>query len=1099
MLASTVSATAGAGSSAAGSILAEGRWIKIHVDSSSVYRLDYGTLRGWGFPDPEKVTVYGYGSVEQAHALDTAPDALPQIPATHIGDAIYFYGEGDRRIVMDKPQSADYIDNYYSTGSNYFLTDSRQDGGPGITRTDHPASGLIEDTHTHIDLRTPREYNVHEASVFFYSKNIANAADGLDCRFDATDFAGDGYVSYRYIFHHSEDGLQYLNMEFTGDVTPGEYTLGGVRANDVDNLLYSRSVLKTIPVTPVSDKSFGMHFSQQAGCRFKLLSLAEIQFAYSRKNILRDASMHLRFASGQETHTVRILDPADNLTVWDVSSPRAVTSPAISRDADGNAIVTAKAATPESPVTLCAFVPGDGIPAPALVGEVRCRNLHAIPSADYLIVTTGDLLPEAERLAAIHREMQGLKVEVVTQDEVFNEFSSGSRHPNGLRKFVRMLGQRKDNPLRYLLLFGASTYDPRKLSIDDGIEYLIGYETERVDQARYSSRDHATDLYFGMTADRLSDNLGLNNEPIRIGIARAPVIGAAEARVFVDKSLTYLSNPEAGGRFDTVVLSCCSGNKSAHFDASETLRDEIARLSPSTTCSRVYAPLYPKQKSGGLHMLPPYTVQAARRPILINYTGHSGKSTLGDMLSSSTEKDLRYGSMPIMYIAGCISTTVDNISRGIGAQLFLRSDGPIAVIGSGRDVYMTNNHTLNEEFVRQLFSSEKSGRRLGDIWRDAINGASATSTQRVNNFCYNFLADPALPVRMPDRTVIAESIDGEPWADGMTLPSLSPVTIKGTVNLPDGSVDTSFDGTLYLTLFDAPKTARLYVHEYDDRSGELTLDESPILERAVDVRSGQWTISVTPPAPAHTGLHRLTFLAYADTGDIAIGNCGKISFTDAGATETTDTDAPEIGLHIDSESMTDGDATTPWPTLLATVSDSGSGLDTNASSVGGSIRLMLDGTISLSADAARLIRLENDGSATLSYPLPKLTDGHHYVSLTARDVAGNSATRTINFTVTSKAIEASLQADTTLARECITFSLNHNRPLSPEATLIIRDMSGNTVRSIGAASFPYAFDLRDSEGKPLPDGRYRASAILKSFPRFGSTPELEFTIAKPSL
>ena len=87
-------------------------------------------------------------------------------------------------------------------------------------------------------------------------------------------------------------------------------------------------------------------------------------------------------------------------------------------------------------------------------------------------------------------------------------------------------------------------------------------------------------------------------------------------------------------------------------------------------------------------------------------------------------------------------------------------------------------------------------------------------------------------------------------------------------------------------------------------------------------------------------------------------------------------------------------------------------------------------------------------------------------------------TRNLNFTVVSEAIKASLETDTKIAREEIEFKLIHDRPQQPESRIIIRDMLGNTVHS---------------------DGRYRVSAILKAYPRFGSTPEIEFTIAKPSI
>lgn len=252
--------------------------------------------------------------------LDTAPDDLPQVPSTRIGDAIYFYGEGDRRITLDGERSLTYIDNYYSNGSNYFITDS-YGSRLEIPETEFSQSATAEDTHIHAELRTPRYLNRHMAGVYFYSPNFANSLDGYDCRYDVTDYVEGGMVAYRYIFHHAEDELQFLHMEFTGDVTPGGYTLGGMKKNNVEHLLYSRSILKEISVTPTSDRGFGMHFSVRKGCKFNLLALAEMRFFYRRKNIVRNDMLKLRYAPGKSARTVRIFETSPQLAVWDVSAP----------------------------------------------------------------------------------------------------------------------------------------------------------------------------------------------------------------------------------------------------------------------------------------------------------------------------------------------------------------------------------------------------------------------------------------------------------------------------------------------------------------------------------------------------------------------------------------------------------------------------------------------------------------------------------------------------------------------------------------------------------------------------------------------------------
>ena len=130
------------------SVLASGQWVKVHVDSTSVYRIDYHILREWGFTEPEKVRVFGYGSVEQAHLLDTAPDDLPPVAVHHSGDALYFYGEGDDRTTPSTTSAITSYRNFYSRGSNYFLTASQ----PGTVIADAPETEQDTPTSTHISI-----------------------------------------------------------------------------------------------------------------------------------------------------------------------------------------------------------------------------------------------------------------------------------------------------------------------------------------------------------------------------------------------------------------------------------------------------------------------------------------------------------------------------------------------------------------------------------------------------------------------------------------------------------------------------------------------------------------------------------------------------------------------------------------------------------------------------------------------------------------------------------------------------------------------------------------------------------------------------------
>ena len=45
----------------AGSPFASGKWVKVAIQKSGVYRVSYEALRKAGFENPQEVGVYGYG------------------------------------------------------------------------------------------------------------------------------------------------------------------------------------------------------------------------------------------------------------------------------------------------------------------------------------------------------------------------------------------------------------------------------------------------------------------------------------------------------------------------------------------------------------------------------------------------------------------------------------------------------------------------------------------------------------------------------------------------------------------------------------------------------------------------------------------------------------------------------------------------------------------------------------------------------------------------------------------------------------------------------------------------------------------------------
>ena len=87
--------------------------------------------------------------------------------------------------------------------------------------------------------------------------------------------------------------------------------------------------------------------------------------------------------------------------------------------------------------------------------SVPNQDLHSSSAADMIIITHPLFKSYAEKLAAIHLNEQGLTSQIVTPEQIYNEFSGGIPDIAAIRNFLRMkyLKQKgSSHPLKYLLL-----------------------------------------------------------------------------------------------------------------------------------------------------------------------------------------------------------------------------------------------------------------------------------------------------------------------------------------------------------------------------------------------------------------------------------------------------------------------------------------------------------------------------------------------------------------------------------------------------------------------------------------------------------------------
>lgn len=314
-------------------------------------------------------------------------------------------------------------------------------------------------------------------------------------------------------------------------------------------------------------------------------------------------------------------------------------------------------------------------------------------------------------MAEAHTEKDGLNnIQVVTPEEIYNEFSSGTPDATAYRLFMKMLFDRNPsapNAPKYLLLFGDGSYDNRFISEAwKRNKYLMNnmlltYQTE--ESLNYYS--YAADDYFGWLQD---------NRTLHIGIGRFPIRTIEQAQQTVDKVISYMNKAQAGAWKNNVCFVADDGNNEDKFDTrhlsdanliAETIEDNC----PQYITQKTFFDSYKKDYSGTT------TYPAVKAEIqkklrdglfLINYTGHGNTSSWSDekVLTQNDIIQANYIHLPIWITATCDFCRFDDISTSAGEDVFLNKiSGGIALFTTSRVAFTDINFEINNELIKQLF------------------------------------------------------------------------------------------------------------------------------------------------------------------------------------------------------------------------------------------------------------------------------------------------------------------------------------------------------------------------------------------------------------
>ncbi len=1093
------------------SVLSEGNWIKIKVSREGIQQITYDELRKWGI-DPEKATVWGYdATLLSTHNFSTQiPDDLPQVPVFRNGDRLCFYGRGSMYVSVSG-MTLSSRRNLQDNDGYYFITDSRQGidiEQSGSATVDHTLTTVT--THTTYSYTEPEKFNPTGSSPLFFDDKLS-AGESRDFTFDMTGISGPGCLNYRYIGRVTSSST--IRVGASTGITlldlPTE-RISNSNMGDPHHVFNfsNRDVLNYRFDTSSADPSaVSFKFTVPASSSIEYMSMDFVGVAFPRYNIFDSAAgqMRMDFQNINTASLISVSGCTPGMMVWDIASSGVPTQVATEIDSKGLLVFNA---LPSKSVIL--FDPSGTFHTAEIVGKVANQNLHGLPTPDMLIISGTGFESYAERFADIHRQFQGMDVAVATHEDILNEFSTGARSVDSYRRLAKMLYDRNPGKLKYIMFVGSGWYDARGITNTVQPGRLLVYNAERDYAVNNLSRNYCNDAFFGMLDDSFNAASDYRTIP-NVAVGRISGTKAADFEAYLAKVEDYIKGVPASKPTEEAIVLTCDGDKNTHLQQGQSMTGVILNKAPETTVNQLYSALYYYKKPDT------YGQQIVRLKALLNqgvdffyYSGHAGAGgILGIDLNSAANID--FGRRPVTFLATCETWPFDMMTdRSITDELLFADKGPLNVISSGRTVYQSLNGKLGDAFGAVYYDKNDDSRCVGDMWLKALGTTTSngTSLQCYNNMCYNLAGDPALPVYRPTLGVTLKTIDGnDVTADDASVVSkqpLSPFVLSGTINNADGTVDETFNGTVTVSVYETPTDKMSYLDNESDKNipaVNVTRDETLLTRHSATVTDGKWTVTVNCPEPTQAvddRLNRIALFAVSDDSQRSASGCDAAHLSIAAIADAIPGEGagPDIvDAYLNSSDFADGGIVSANNRLYARIISTGSGINMSSTSIGGTAKIVIDNKLTFN-DVATRLRPNTDGTVSLDYCLPTLSEGRHTLLLTVADNAGNYTDRTISFNVVN-AIDATLVVTGgDPARESVEIGLTTSAGNLSAGRIVVEDATGTTVYSAETTRFPYTWDLRDKLGNRVPDGAYRVFAILGADGVRFATPAVKVTVIK---
>jgi len=1070
------------------SVLSEGTWVKMAIAEEGMYAVKGGELpSGIVGCATGAIALYGQAGGELSVVNGSwRPDDLEEIPievADKNGngvfdsqDEIVFYATGaDKWNYNESQDRFTHKTHPYSTYNYVFLTSKAgthkriETATTATTDGSDVTSGRMLRWHEKELTNTHRTGQVWVGEHFFGSNTEQTIVVPLS-----------GAVTGRVRLRYALASVSTASSRFS-------VTIGGTTKNiDFSERTRYREVSEEVEMTGATSVTVTIRYSYSESMASGYLDYIEV-----------DATGGL-YATGSQcmmdvppdgtSYRKHVMSASSGMRVLDVTDPTATVE--MSTATEGGKLTFVSQT--DKWRRYIAF-DGTAMKKPTQIETIGNQDIHGGENAELVIVTNARLKNQAERLASLHSIHDGMRVTVVTEEEVFNEFSSGQRDPLAIREMMRMMmkrynaGNESVKP-QHLLLFGKATYDNRDI-LNYGMPTVVTYQSPTSfddDGLSYTTDDVLTYLDDGEGVDA-----GMSMD---ISVGRMPAKSVEEAENLVNKIERYMTRSDLtkegirGDWRNYVALLAddadpSNGGDTVFTTSSEITAQQISAKYPHITIDKIYADAYVQQSGADGSYYPDVNNALKKRMdygcLLLNYIGHGSAQYIGTerfMMKSNISGYRNYDQLPFFITSTCTFGQHDNPETTCGGEEFVLAEGGgIACLAATRPI--SHVQAVNTDMVMQALNPENT---IGDAIRIAKNHRTTTQALAL-------IGDPALRLSVPTHEVVVTAVNGHATANGVndTALTLSTVTIEGEVRDASGELVSDFEGDVYPEVYDRERRSQTLANDNEGCEVSYTVQNSLLYKGHTMARGGKFSYSFIVPRDVAFQFEKSRITHYAKSGgEDAAGAYTRLYVGGFDETVTITESRPEIKLYMNDTAFVNGGICDENPTMLAYLYDS-LGINAVGSGLGHDLTATLDGN---SGDVIVLndfyeTDISDEHRGVVTYTLGPLKSGRHTIELKAWNIFNFSSKATLTFYVRpADTLSTKFVAYPNPATERATLTMEHNmKGKIASAVLDIYDIQGRKIKSLTPAvnseSYnvgPVEWALDDDGGRRVKQGIYVA-------------------------